>query len=70
MRAAPGWGYLPSPWSHSAGPLGLWGIRLLAWRQGRGRRKSHKLPTLPHVTTIVAPQVSGSDRAPAAGRGA
>lgn len=70
MRAAPGRGVPPLPRGLSAGLLGLWGIPLLAWRQGRGRRKSHELPALPHVTTIVAPQVSGSDRAPAAGRGA
>lgn len=70
MRAAPGRGCLPSPGASLQGRWDSGGIPLLAWRQGRGRRKSHELPALPHVTTIVAPQVSGSDGAPAAGRGA
>lgn len=71
MRAAPGRGCLPSPraslqgrWDSGASP---------SWPGGRagggGRATSCPLcPTSP--PSLLAPQVSGSDGAPAAGRGA
>lgn len=64
-------GRRPSPWRCSAGPCGprrpfLSGAQ---W-QGAGRRKSHRLPFLLSRHPDVTPQVSGSDGAPAAGRGA